>query len=115
MPVPDPTAAGVYWHNGKRWIAYDPKTAQKIREAVENVEKQVQIGPFGSGWHFTVDLRTMTQTNVESGMENRVKVIESRKAEPERQGVFPEDLARRRWKGHCRICPLRGALHKLLA
>eukprot|EP00243_Klebsormidium_subtile_P007923 TRINITY_DN3605_c0_g1_i1.p1 TRINITY_DN3605_c0_g1~~TRINITY_DN3605_c0_g1_i1.p1 ORF type:complete len:107 (-),score=20.64 TRINITY_DN3605_c0_g1_i1:302-622(-) len=70
----EPVAPGVYWHDGKRWIAYDPQTAHQIQEALENVEKEVKIGPF-NGWHFLVDLRTMTQTNVESGMENRVMVV----------------------------------------
>lgn len=102
----EPTAAGIYWQDGKSWIAYDPQTAHQIQEALDNVEKEVKIGLF-NGWHFLVDLRTMTQTNVESGMENRVKVVAGSEVELSR-GVSPEDLARRRVRGHCRFCPMLG-------
>lgn len=80
-----PLNAGVYWRDDKVWVQYKPATARLILEAYNNAEKTVKTGPLRStvhptGSHYTVDLRTLTQTNDSSGMKRPVKIIQEENA-----------------------------------
>ncbi|GAQ91195.1 hypothetical protein KFL_007410050 [Klebsormidium nitens] len=91
--APEPTKPGklvristgfsrrVYWRDDKVWVQYKPATAQLILKAYNNAEKTVKTGLLRStvhpsGSHYTVDLRTLTQTNDSSGMKRPVKIIQ---------------------------------------
>ncbi|GAQ85879.1 hypothetical protein KFL_002590070 [Klebsormidium nitens] len=76
--IPDPVAVGVWFRDDYEWRLYDVTSAQLIKTAYVDAEKKLDLtiksAVHTGGARYTVDLRTMRQTNCASGMQRPVKI-----------------------------------------
>lgn len=76
--IPDPVAVGVWFRDDYEWRLYDVTSTQLIKAAYVDAEKMLNLtiksAVHTGGARYTVDLRTMRQTNCASGMQRPVKI-----------------------------------------